>query len=268
MPILTVAARPYAAIGITIDWTGTVPAPQLTLVTRLVAGVTVNVRGADMASTPGGFGYVQDNEAPLSGVITYRAYGYSDTGALMATSPTTPINLTAPAIPTAWLKGVDNPHLSREVVLADVLDEQWTQQTETFTLVPDSVGVAYPVVWQAPGPSGYEGRLLLRVGSKAEHDALMALVTSGVLLLQSTVEYGHPRDMYLRVPGGKVVKPQIPGWVLRWLDVPFIEVGRPDTADSPVIVPGWTYDIADAAYATYALRDAAFASYNALTKGP
>jgi hypothetical protein len=68
---------------------------------------------------------------------------------------------------------------------------------------------------------------------------------------------GAQRDQ----PGGTA-------WTLGWIEVDVIEVDRPATTGSPLMVPGWSYDVRDALYATYTLADAAYGTYNALAKGP
>ncbi len=272
--VLTVETRPYAAVGITINWRAKWPSgpdPWTTVVTRVVGTKTARVRSPDPVYTPGGYGYAQDNEPPLSTSVSYRADAYSGAGVLMGSSTTATVTTAGvSASADAWLKGVDNPHLSREVILAAPLGESWDQGAEVFYPQPAAgSSVAYPVVWQSAAQTAFRGRLRLRVGSSAEWDALYALLGSGVLLLQASSSCAvASRDLYLRRLGAQRDQPGGTAWTLGWIEVDVIEVDRPATTGSPLMVPGWSHDIRDAAYATYTLADAAYGTYNALAKGP
>jgi len=246
------------------------PVPWRTTVTRTIGSETVTVRSGDRAATPGGAGYVQDSELPLFGSATYRAVAWSGTGARLATSAPVLISLTAAAADDAILRGVDNPHLTQWVWISDPLDESWETDTEVFPVAPTAgAAVAPPVVWQQSAPQAMRGALRLAVQSRAEHDALVALLGSGTLMLCGSASHALTRDaIYLRVVKVTVDRPPIPDWSLRWLVASFVEVARPDTAGSPLMVPGWSYDVRDAAYPTYAAADAAYPSYRALAKGP
>ncbi len=260
--VLTVNVRPYAAVGIDIAWPST-PIPWRTKVTRTVGATTATVRSGDMAYTPGGSGYVQDNEAPIEGTLVYRAYGYNGTGALVRTSTTATLALSA-TTKTTWLKSIDNPHLNTQVAVAD-LDISMGVDAEVFTITGQK-----PIVWES-GQSGYRGTLTINTRTKAMHDAVIALASAGTMLLQGSAgQIALPHDLYIAASSDvRIIRPaRMPGWGVRQLTIPFVEVDRPDTAGSPLMIPGWSYDVRDAAYATYTLADAAFPSYNALAKGP
>lgn len=239
------------------------PVPWRTTVTRTIGSETVTVRSGDRAATPGGAGYVQDNEAIPGVAHTYRAYGYSGTGALLATS--TSVAITPTAVTQAWLKSVDNPHLNQPVRLVD-LQYRMGQTVEVFPIDGQP-----PVVWGL-GQTGYRGALTVRVSSKAEHDAVLALAASGVLYLSGANRHAIPGSggIYVRATSDSDIyrPPTMPGWSFRRITLSWVQVARPDTAGSPLMVPGWSYGVRDAAYSTYAAADAAYPSYRALAKGP
>ena len=183
------------------------PVPWRTTVTRTIGSETVTVRSGDRAATPGGAGYVQDNEAIPGVAHTYRAYGYSGTGALLATS--TSVAITPTAVTQAWLKSVDNPHLNQPVRLVD-LQYRMGQTVEVFPIDGQP-----PVVWGL-GQTGYRGALTVRVSSKAEHDAVLALAASGVLYLSGANRHAIPGSggIYVRATSDSDIyrPPTMPGW--------------------------------------------------------
>ncbi len=263
---VTVTARPYAAVGIDIAWSNT--SIWRTTVKRTLGGVTATVRSGDLFYTPGGSGYAQDNEAPLTGVLSYQAFGYDGTGALVATSTAATITVSQPA-ETIWLKSVDNPHVSSQIVLADFLGETWDSDAEEFSVQPSAgQAIAYPVVWQSSAPASFRGVLKIEITSAEAWTTVTNCLASGVCLLSATAGNGLVRDMYLRARARRRDRQAIMPWALDYLIADFVEVDRPATANSPLMVPGWSYDISDALYATYTLADAAYGSYNALAKGP
>lgn len=259
--VLTVTTRPYAAVGIDVMWANA--SVWRTTVTRTVGGQTVTVRSGDLAFTPGGSGYVQDNEAPLEGVASYRAYGYSGLGALLATSTDATIALASAG--TAWLKSIADPRLSQQVTLVDMA-EQASAMSEEFQVS----GQSSPVVWRDLGGSSLRGDVTFEVTSKADFAAIRASLDSGVCLLQGSESVGMVEsNQYLQAASLRRERPAIAtAWAVDYLAASFVQVARPDTASSPLMVPGWSYDVRDAAFASYAAADAAFASYRALAKGP
>jgi hypothetical protein len=263
--VLTVTTRPYAAVGIDIAWTN--PAIWQTTVKRTIGSTTVTVRSGDMAFTPGGSGFVQDNEAQIGVPAAYRAFGYSGAGVLLASSTVATVTLSS-ASETIWLKSVDNPHLSTEIVLAGFLAETWDADAEEFSVIAEpGASLAYPVVWQSTQQS-FRGALQIETTSAVAWRAVTDVLASGVCLLSATPGNGLVRDMYLRARTRRRDRQAIVAWALDFLVADFTEVARPDTAGSPLMVPGWSYDVRDKLYASYTAADSAFPTYAALAKGP
>lgn len=256
----------WASVDVTIDWQAAMPLPwQTTVVRTNPDGSKVIVRSGDLMFTPGGDGFAYDHEAPLEGSVSYQAFGYSYTGALVQTSTSATLTLPA-ASKAAWLKSVANPSLSMLVKVRTSLEESWDQPTIVFEIP----GSRYDVIW-GDVQKAMSGIIRTRTKSKAEYTAIRALVGSGVLLLQgSEIDNAFPYDAYIRPVGAlSTDRPgDMPGYGLRWPSFRFQEVARPETAGWPLRVPNWTNEIVASSYATYAAFDAAFATYVAQAKGP
>lgn len=263
--ILTVLPAKYAGVGVDVDWGAAAGVnPWRTTVKRTVSGSTVTVRSGDLAYSPGGVVHVRDNEAPLEGSLTFQAWGYDALGALVRTSTTATLVLPQ-ASGVAWLKCIGNPSLSRQVSVSRFEDESWDVRDEVFT-VP---GRSNPVIYE-DAQGGLSGTLGLLTATRSDWLAIEVLAASGVLLLQaSSTDYAIPRDLYLKRRNLGASRPgRLPGWSLREFTLPFTEVDRPSTTDSPLLIPGWSWDIAASTYSTWTAFDGAFASNISQSKGP
>lgn len=258
--VLTVTARPLGAVAIDITWPST-PIPWLTRVVRVVGTTETLIRSADPAYTPGGSGFAQDNEAPAGATVTYKAYGYNGINPTPTrTSTTVSVATTAVASP-AWARWKPLGDLSLSVELPTSI--AWTRPRQQEEFSPKGV----PSVVYQYGIGGRRGTLKVATLSASMRDRMRDILDmSQPVLVQFDASVGVA-DVWA-VLGDDPESPVGPrrSGVTEW-PVAFIERDRPDTTGAPLIVPGWSYTTADAAYATYALRDAAWASYRALAKG-
>lgn len=260
--VLTATARPFGAVALDVAWPST-PVPWLTRVVRVSGTTETLVRSGDPAYTPGGSGYVQDNEAAPSATVVYKAYGYDGINpGVIRTSMTV----------TVTTNGLSSPHMARWKPLADMsltcelptsIDPTRPRRQDEYVIR----GQATTVVQQYD-MGARRGTLHVAALSAAQRTAMRAIMSlSTVVLIQFDAAVAVP-DLWATL-GDDAEAPVGPRRqaVSQWA-VPFIEQARPDTAGAPLVIPGWSYAVADAAAATYTARDALYASYNALSKGP
>lgn len=220
-------------------------------------GGPVPVRSADPAWAIGGSGTAYDHEAPLGVAVIYTATPVYANG---STGPSTALAVTVPApVPgesqDVWLKSVNQPSLSLRAVIVG-RQEATAAGRQEVAEVPGSpfrvvaydehAAESYTLTVDVPPEAVEQVRLLLR---------------SGVLLLQTRPEYVTLPDAY-HVPAditGPISTGRLGssgGYQFTWAVEP---VARPDTAGSPMRIPGWSWDqVAD----QFAIWDAVAASYS------
>lgn len=260
---LTLEGRPLSAVGITVSW----PDSLEVWCTRITRADGVHVMGADPLYTPGGAGWVQDNFPPLGRRIGYRAVGYDGVGVPVAESTVVEIDVPPVVSPlrsagAVWLKAARNPSLSMLVVGVEL------KSTRKRPLqVHDPLGAVYPIVHDEP-LRARTGTLTVATLTSADRATMRRLLEeSPLVLVQPEARLGFA-DMWAVLGGDQEQPVGDRRHAASLWPLDFTEVGPPDTTDSPVLVPGWSYAVRDAAQSSYQTADAAFSTYNSLTKGP
>lgn len=224
--------EPNAGVLLVADFSG---ASQVPARVRFYRDDGVLVRSGDWAWAPGGIAVAYDHEMSLSG-SGHSWYAHPDVGADCQR-----VTLTVPApsdLSTVWLKGLDSPGLSMQVVVST-----WPRLHFAGRLsVSPVLGSAFPAfpaitqdLRQAP-----TSQMQVWTTTFGDSDALRLLVSSGVLLLQPNAKTGR-RDQYVAigdVDADLVGLPQ--GERLLWT-LPLTEVERPATTGQRLRVPDRSY---------------------------
>ena len=254
----------WAGVVLAVDYTAATPLAgaadvRKVLITRQDPGASapVPVRSADLAWAVGGIGAAYDHESPLGVGVIYTARPLYADGTWGPTSSLA-VSLPEPTIPAdVWIKSVDEPGISARVVV-----RSWPTLTWGATL--DSVrveGSRYPTASQGPYTSSSSDIVIDAEGEAIE--ALEALLTTpGVRLIQ-TGPGNHRRDQYVMFDDVEQAVDGRPG-ESRSYAAALIEVARPDTADQPMRLPGWSYDDLADVYATFDAAEAAYSTFTSL----
>lgn len=264
VPALTLEGRPLSAVGITVSW----PDGLEVWCTRVTRTDGACVMGADPLYTPGGAGYAQDNVPPLGLRIGYRAIGYDGIHSdPVAESAVAEIDVPPVASPlrsagAVWLKAARNPSLSMLVVGVELKAVR-----KRPLQVHDPLGAVYPILHDEP-LKARTGTLTVVTLTSADRATMRRLLEeSPLVLVQPEARLGFA-DMWAVLGGDQEQPVGDRRHAASLWPLDFTEVGPPDTTDSPVLVPGWSYAARDASQASYQTADTAFSTYNSLTKGP
>ena len=184
--------------------------------------------GGDWVDTPfsgSGAIVVEDYEVPIGSRVFYRVVWDNLDDPYHSVSLTTrTVNAPRIADPSmVWIKSPGLPGLNRQVMMAENLSWKRAARSAAYPVV----GRSRPVVISEVR-SSREGQIKVRVGEVADHNALDALLSSGLpILLQVTPGYaGITDNLYLAV-GDVEWEPEswnaaVPGWL--WtMDVTEIE---------------------------------------------
>lgn len=198
----------------------------------------VPVRSGDAAWAPGGYAVAYDHEAPLGDTSVWTAvpvYQFAADGA-----PSTPAAYAVPAMADdvdCWVKPVNDPGLAVAFqVHSDRVEIGWSGRTQSYA-VP---GRSLPI-------GTYDRRTMnavsitLRTDTRAEKDALAAAMDTGPVLVQLRDTYGI--DDFYAIPGDSTERYFL-GMFSQLRDIPstFMPCERPPTLDSPLFVPGHSWD--------------------------
>ncbi|MFI7240113.1 hypothetical protein [Streptomyces cyaneofuscatus] len=226
-------------------------------------GVAVPVRSADLAWALGGVGTAYDHEAPVGEAVVYTATPVYADG---STGPTSSLAVTVPAptpgeVRDVWLKSLDNPSLSLRAVIVGRPEATAAGRQD----VADIPGSPYRVVaYDEHAAEAYT--LTIDVPPQAV-EQVRELLRSGVLLLQTRPGYVTMPDAF-HVPAditGPISTGRLGssgGYQFSWAVEP---VARPDTADAPLRIPGWSWDHVAQQFATWDAVAAAFTSWASLS---
>ncbi|MFI1678845.1 hypothetical protein [Streptomyces sp. NPDC020607] len=266
--LTAVIDEPWAGVYLAVDYTaGSTPLAQAAdvrkvLITRQSPGAAAPapVRSGNLAWAIEGIGQAYDHEAPLGVAVAYTARPLYANGTW---GPETSLAVVVPAPPVAqskdlWLKSLEAPGLSLRVMLlaAQGTTSAARQESAARTGSPYTA-IAYDT---AAAPAEAVSVDVLA----ADIDKFRQLIRSGVLLAQVRPGY-RQADRYF-VPADVSEKPTgrlgaTGGYTVAFDIVP---IERPDTTGQPMYAPGWSYDLLDAAFATYDAVTASYPSYASL----
>lgn len=225
----------------------------------------IPVRSGSDARAIGNEAYAFDHEAPIGRPSTWFAAPVFADGTVG--DPSAGVTLTLPrvAVNQLWVKSVTDATLS---VLATVLGPLGDITYAARSEQQDVLGSAYPVsswdVWQAAAVS-----LQFDVDDATERAALQAVLTSGVVLLQTNPEvdfsdlYAQPGDLvrsrYDTVHGVTDTAQE--------LATTFTEVARPSPVGAAKSIPHYSWGDVDMNYANWTHVNAAVEDWRALATG-
>ncbi|WP_405961881.1 hypothetical protein OG235_24805 [Streptomyces sp. NBC_00024] len=255
---------PWAGVVLAVDYTASTPLAaaadvRKVLITRQDPGASgpVPVRSANLAWAVGGIGAAYDHESPLGVGVIYTARPLYADGTWGPTSSLA-VSLPEPALPAdVWIKSVDEPGISTRVVV-----RSWPALTWGATIESSRVeGSRYPTTSQSAYTSSSSDIVIDAEGEAIE--SLEALLTTpGVRLIQ-TGPGNHRRDQYVLFGDVEQAVDGLPR-ESRSYAASLVEVARPDTADQPLRLPGWSYDDLAGAYGTFDAAEAAYSSFTSL----
>lgn len=254
----------WAGVFLRYDSTAGTPYGSAALVrhvaiTRTDPGApAVPVRSADTAWAVGGTGVAYDSEAPLGVAVVYTATPILADG---TTGPTSSLSVIVPApsspLADVWIKSLESLGTSALVTVTTWPQLAFASRHDTAVILGSPYSAIALDVYSAPTSS---------ITIQAEGDAiedLRALLASPQVLLLQTVPGYHRPDAYV-VMGDVTEDMQSTPGQLRTFTAAVTQVERPDTAGQPLALPGWSYDIVAAEFATYDALDASYDTYASL----
>ncbi|MFF8879597.1 hypothetical protein [Streptomyces flaveolus] len=242
--------------------TSATPPQRVRFVRAAEDGTEVPVRGGDLAWAPGGISVAYDHEAPLGRPSVWYAYPVSASGVVGARSAGVALTIPEPQ-PTrdVWIKSLSQPALSLRVRVESWPTLEYVERQERFDVEGASAPVMRVDVWSLPTSS-----VTIETDTLAEREALLQLLTTTTVLLQTRQEYGRP-DSYW-VPG-KITETMTgdAGDPHRVWTVALTAVDRPPTVDTALRIPGRSYRDSAVQWPTYADRIATGQTYRDVTTG-
>ncbi|MFD3517699.1 hypothetical protein [Streptomyces sp. NPDC058657] len=254
----------HAGVYLIANFSAASTVPQKVRFVRVGAdGIEVPVRGGDLAWSPGGVAVAYDHESPLGLAASWFAYPVSWAGVVGARSAGVSVTVSEPE-PTrdVWIKSITEPGLSLRVRVMAWPTLEYAERQERFDVLGSSAPVMRVDPWSLPTSAAQ-----IETTTLAERLALRELLTVGTtVLVQTRQEYGR-EDAYW-VPGK--LSEQMAGDAgdpHRTWDVPMTAVARPPTIDTPLRIPGRSYDDSTVLWPTYADRTATGQTYQDVTTG-
>jgi hypothetical protein len=253
----------YAGVLLGVDYTAATPYGDAADVRKVrimrtdPGAVPVPVRSADTAWAIEGVGAAYDHEAPLGVAVVYTATPILVDG---SEGPSSSVSVTVdePEAPAdVWIKSLDEPGLSARVTVTSWPQLQWASRIDSA----DVAGSRYAATAQDVYAAAASEISIDAEGSQIE--VLRELLTTpGVRLLQTRGAARRPDQFVLFASPAEAVD-TTPDEA-RTFTASVQEVARPDTAGQPMRMPGWSYDILAANYATWDAVASTFASYQQL----
>lgn len=225
--------------------------PTLPRRVRFYRGDGSPVRSGDPAYAPGGVAVAYDHEAPLGGPVSWYAVPVFKDGSTGTPTTAAALTLTAAPASRAWLKPLLNPDLAI-IGRASRAEEQGRGFRTNFTPV---VGATLPGAdWDIP--LGWTGQITFRTDTEEEYLAMVAALSAGPLLMQPSSCAGLPSDLYLLAQGSMAAARMSgaatgQGWKYREWAISFVAVDRQPTLDSPLIIPGISWDDVPRLYSSW-----------------
>jgi len=221
-------------------------------------GDPVPVRSGDLAWALGGVGSAYDHEAPLGVAVIYTAtpvYADGSTGAASSLAVTVPAPPRGPG--DVWIKSIDEPGISARVTVTQWPALSWGARIDTADVAGSPFPAASQDVYGAPASS-----ITIDAEGSAIETVQRLLTTPGVLLVQTRPDYHRP-DQYVLVG---TVQQQINSTPTepRTYTADLIRVGRPDTANQPMRIPGWSWDELARTFASWDAVEASYESWQSV----
>ena len=215
------------------------------------------VRSGNPAWAPGGYAHAYDHEATLGGGTLWRAVPIHFDG-----TEGTPSDYVGAVIPGltdgwAWLKPVYDPEKSM-LLKVEPPNLSYDGRVETTSIT----GAPRPAAtWDVL--EGFTTQLRSLIREKDVEEKLMALLDEGPVLAQFPACAGLPDFYFIR---GKLDLEHVhwDGYPWRRYQWDVTQIDRPDTTDSPLRIPGLSYDTVARDWTTYDQLAATVTSYNKL----
>lgn len=215
------------------------------------------VRSGNPAWAPGGYAHAYDHEASLGGGTLWRAVPIHFDGT--EGTPSDYVGAVIPALTDgwAWLKPVADPDKAM-MLKVEPPNLSYDGRVETTSIT----GAPRPAAtWDVL--EGFTTQLRSLIREKDVEEKLMALLDEGPVLAQFPACAGLPDFYFIR---GKLDLEHVhwDGYPWRRYQWDVIQVDRPDTTDSPLRIPGLSYDTVVRDWTTYDQLAATVTSYNKL----
>ncbi len=215
------------------------------------------VRSGNPAWAPGGYAHAYDHEATLGGGTLWRAVPIRFDGT--EGTPSEYVGAVIPALSDgwAWLKPVTDPDKAM-LLKVEPPDLSYDGRVDTTSIA----GAPRPAAtWDVL--EGFTTQLRSLVREKDVEEQLMALLDEGPVLAQFPACAGLPDFYFIR---GKLDLEHVhwDGWPWRRYQWDVIQIDCPDTTDSPLRIPGLSYDTVARDWTTYDQLAATVESYNKL----
>ena len=215
------------------------------------------VRSGNPAWAPGGYAHAYDHEATLGGGTLWRAVPIHFDGT--EGEPSEYVGAVIPSLSDgwAWLKPVADPDKAM-LLKVEPPDLSYDGRVDTTSIA----GAGTPAAtWDVL--EGFTTQLRSLVREKDVEEQLMALLDEGPVLAQFPACAGLPDFYFIR---GKLDLEHVhwDGWPWRRYQWDVIQIDRPDTTDSPLRIPGLSYDTVERDWTTYDQLKSTVESYNKL----
>lgn len=215
------------------------------------------VRSGNPAWAPGGYAHAYDHEATLGGGTLWRAVPIHFDGT--EGEPSEYVGAVIPPLSDgwAWLKPVTDPDKAM-LLKVEPPDLSYDGRVDTTSIA----GAPRPAAtWDVL--EGFNTQLRSLVREKNVEEQLMALLDEGPVLAQFPACAGLPDFYFIR---GKLDLEHVhwDGWPWRRYQWDVVQIDRPDTTDSPLRIPGLSYDTVARDWTTYDQLKSTVDSYNKL----
>jgi len=215
------------------------------------------VRSGNPAWAPGGYAHAYDHEATLGGGTLWRAVPIRFDGT--EGEPSEYVGAVIPALTDgwAWLKPVADPDKAM-LLKVEPPDLSYDGRVDTTSIA----GAPRPAAtWDVL--EGFTTQLRSLVREKNVEEQLKALLDEGPVLAQFPACAGLPDFYFIR---GKLDLEHVhwDGWPWRRYQWEVVQIDRPDTTDSPLRIPGLSYDTVARDWTTYDQLRSTVESYNKL----
>jgi len=191
------------------------------------------VRGGSPRLTVGGVAYAYDREAPCGQVVSWYAVPVYKDGTEGDRTDLVTVETAAPTgLREVWLKSISDPSLQVQVTATEVPEFSYDGRVDTQAVR----GTPYPAV-TFDTFSAASGSWSFYVPDAATRKALQAVITSGVVLVQTRPGY-DVEDMYVVFSSLSRTRPGSVKQQDQVLPADFVEVERPPVEGEALFIPG------------------------------